>query len=337
MKENFKYSILVLFFLLLFLLDILLGAMPIQLSNFFEFLYSPFEQTSTNFILLNFRIPKALTAIFVGIALSVSGLLMQTSFRNPLADPYILGVSSGAGLGVAILVLGFGFFGISDFSTFSGHYSIAFAAWIGAAFVLALILFISIKIRSLMTVLILGIFIAGIISAVVTILQYFSNESMLKAFIIWTMGSLSGVTKTQLWVMIPAIVLGFFMAFFSSKLLDGLLLGEDYAKSLGINLIASRVLIFTSTSILAGTVTAFCGPIGFIGIVSPHLARMYIKKSNHQKIILASALIGANMMLFSDLVTNLPQNQILPINSVTSLLGIPIIMWIILKNKTIAM
>ncbi len=337
MKNNLKNYLLLLLLLLLFLVDILFGTVTIHLSEFLEFIISPFKQTSLHFILLDFRIPKALTAVLVGIALSVSGLLMQTSFRNPLADPYILGVSSGAGLGVALLVLGFSFVGVSEFSSLFQHYSIAAAAWLGAAFVLALVLYISLRVRNLMTLLILGIFIAGIISAIVNILQYFSNESMLKAFIIWTMGSLSGVTKTQLWAMSPAIVLGFFMAFFSSKTLDGLLLGEDYAKSLGINLLKARVLIFSSTSILAGTVTAFCGPIGFIGIVAPHLARLYIKKSRHKKLILVSAMIGANMMLLSDIISNLPQNQILPINSITSLLGIPIILWIILKNKTIAM
>ncbi len=334
MKQTIRFFLLILIFVSLFFLDILLGNIHFTISDFFFFIKFPELNSSFKTIFFQFRLPKALTAVLVGISLSVSGLQMQTIFRNPLAGPYILGISSGAALGVAILVLGIGALG---FSSFWGNLNVVLAAWIGAALVLLLILAISTKIKNLATILILGILIGSIISALINILQYFSSETMLKAFVIWTLGSLSGVTISQLQLMIPVIVLGFILAFFSSKILDGLLLGEDYAKTLGINLFKARVLVFSSTSILAGTVTAFCGPIGFIGIVVPHLARMYLGISKHNSLILASALIGSILMLLSDILSNLPNNQILPINSVTSLLGIPIIIWIIFKNKKIIM
>lgn len=337
MNNKAKILILVLSFVLLFLLDLLLGASLLSITDLTNLLFNFNTETSTGFIILNFRLPKALTAVLAGVALSVSGLQMQTVFRNPLAGPYILGISSGAGLGVAILVLGISFLGLTRFSSVYSGFSIALAACIGAALVLAVILSISTKVKSIMTVLILGMLIGSIISAIISILQYFSNETMLKAFVIWTMGSLSGVTKSQLNLLIPLVSSGLLIAFVSSKMLDGLLLGEEYARSLGINLTVSRIVIFTSTSILAGSITAFCGPIGFVGIVVPHISRMFIQKSNHKLLLITSVLIGANLMLISDLISNLPTNQILPINSVTALLGIPIIIWIILKNKKIMM
>jgi len=331
MNNNLKIFLLFILLILLLIADLVLGSTEITISELIHILSHINESNPNKYILLSFRIPKAITAILVGSALAVSGLQMQTIFRNPLAGPYILGISSGAGLGVAFLVLGASFF---SYANIYSDYSIIIAAWIGAAAVLLLILAIAIKVKNIMTVLILGMLLGSIISAIVSVLQYFSNETMLKAYVLWTMGSLAGVTKSQLFIMIPAIIMGIIISFFSAKLLDGLLLGEDYAKTLGIKLNFARIVIFISTSILAGTITAFCGPIGFVGIVVPHIARILVRKSNHKLLIIISILIGSILLLLSDILSNLPQ-QSLPINSVTSLIGIPIIIWIILRNKKI--
>jgi iron complex transport system permease protein len=341
-KSNGKYKNKSFFFLLLlgiaavifFVLDLLLGSVTVPLSNVFE----AFTDSSSNdplvAIISDFRLPKALTAVITGAALSVSGLQMQTVFRNPLAGPYVLGISAGASLGVAFFVMGFS--SVFAFGVFSsiGAWSLALVAWLGAFMVMLLVLYVSTKVDDIMTILILGILFTSATAAIVSILQYFSNESMLKAFIIWTMGSLGSVTKSQLAVLVPAVVLGLFLAFMKMKELNAFLLGENYARSLGVHLVRSRLVIFLSTSLLAGTITAFCGPIGFIGIAVPHIARIIFRTANHAILIPAVILIGSVLMLFSDIVSQLPGMQTtLPINSVTALVGIPVIIWMIIKNK----
>jgi iron complex transport system permease protein len=287
-----------------------------------------------NQIVLDFRLPKALTAMVAGAALSVCGLQMQTVFRNPLSGPDVLGISSGASLGVAIMVLGFSSFFSASLFTFLGSWAIVMVAWMGAGGVLLLILLVSLRVRDVMTILILGILFAGATSSIVTILQYFSSESMLKSFVVWTMGSLGGVTSTQLRVLIPSVIAGLFITSLTIKQLDVLLLGEKYSASMGVNVQLTRVLVFLSTSILAGSITAFCGPIAFVGVAVPHLARMLFHTSSHKILFPATILIGAIVMLFSDIVAQMPgANFTLPINAITSILGIPVIVWIILKNK----
>jgi iron complex transport system permease protein len=283
---------------------------------------------------LDFRLPKALTAVFTGAALSLSGLQMQTVFRNPLAGPYVLGISAGATLGVALFVLGFSSaFAFGIFSS-TGAWSLALVAWAGSFLVMLLVLYVSARVNDIMTLLILGILFTSAVTAVVSILQYFSNESMLKAFVIWTMGSLGSVTQSQLMVLAPAIAAGTFLAFLKIKDLNAFLLGEDYARSLGVSVKTSRVIIFLSTSLLAGTITAFCGPIGFIGIAVPHICRVIFKTANHLVLVPAVILTGSIVMLFSDIVSQLPGMQTtLPINSVTALIGIPVIIWMIVKNR----
>jgi len=200
-----------------------------------------------------------------------------------------------------------------------------------------LILSVSIRVRDIMTILILGIMFGAATSAIVSIMQYFSHESSLKAFIIWTMGSLGNVSVNQLYVLIPSIVIGIIISLLSLKILNSLLLGENYAKTLGINIRFSRILIFTSTSILAGSITAFCGPIGFIGIAVPHITRIIFKAANHKILLPGVMLIGSIIMLISDIISQLPGYEyILPINSVTALLGIPIVIWIIIKNQKVS-
>ena len=255
-----------------------------------------------------------------GAALSVSGLQMQTLFRNPLAGPYVLGISSGAGLGVALVVL----------AGAGSSIGIAGAAWLGTPAVLAMIAAVGHRIKDIMVILILGMMFSSGVSAIVQILQYLSDEDSLKSFVIWTMGSLGEVTTSQLAVMIPAVTAGFVLAVLAIKPLNMLLLGEEYAVTMGLDIKKSRALLFASTTLLAGTVTAFCGPIGFIGLAMPHVTRMLFRNSDHRILIPGTMLSGALILLVCDIVSKL---FTLPINAITALLGIPIVIWIVLRNK----
>ncbi len=326
---------LVVLLLVLFVLDLLLGSVVIPFNDVIKALFHPSSQGNIHsVIIIDFRLPKALTAILTGAALSVSGLQMQTVFRNPLAGPYVLGISAGASLGVALFVLGFSSFLVGGIFSAMGAWPLAIVAWLGAFGVMLLVLYVSSRVNDIMTILILGILFSSASAAIVSILQYFSNETMLKAFVVWTMGSLGSVTKGQLLVLGPAIVLGLTLAMGSIKELNAFLLGENYARSLGVKILKSRLLIFLSTSLLAGTITAFCGPIGFIGIAIPHIARVLFKTSDHLVLLPAVIILGSVIMLFTDIVSQLPgMETTLPVNSVTALIGIPIIIWMILKNK----
>lgn len=322
-------------FILFFIADLLLGSIIIPAGQVVSSLFSSAGAGETfHIIIMDFRLPKALTAVLTGAALSLSGLQMQTVFRNPLAGPYVLGISAGASLGVALFVMGFSTILSTAFISTSGSWSMALVAWAGSFLVLMLVLYVSVRVKDIMTILILGILFTSAVTAIVSILQYFSNESLLKAFIIWTMGSLGSVTWSQLAVLIPAVIAGIFLAFIKIKDLNAFLLGENYARSLGVSVISSRMIIFLSTSLLAGTITAFCGPIGFIGIAVPHICRVLFKTADHLVLVPAVLLTGGIVMLFSDIVSQLPGYQAtLPVNSVTALIGIPIIIWMIVKNK----
>ena len=334
-RNYMLFGMLGLLTILLFVLDIFFGSLLIPFKTIMQVLTGT-GNVNPEFksIILDFRLPKAITAVMAGMALSISGLQMQTIFRNPLAGPFVLGISAGASLGVAILVLGFSSVFTLGLFTISGSWALVIVAWLGSALVLFLILAVSIRIKDILTILILGMLFGSASSALVNILQYFSNESMLKSFVIWTMGSLGSVTSSQLNVLIPSVLVGLVLSFFSVKSLDVMLLGEQYAKSMGLRVRNARFLVFTSTSILAGSITAFCGPIGFIGIAVPHIGRLLFKTARHKILIPSSLLIGSIVMLFSDIVSQMPgYESTLPINSVTSLVGIPVIIWIILKNK----
>lgn len=334
-RDSMLFGLLCLLTILLFILDIFFGSLLIPFKTILQALsctgnVNPEIKT----IILEFRLPKAITAVMAGMALSISGLQMQTIFRNPLAGPYVLGISAGASLGVAILVLGFSSVFTFGLFTIGGSWALVIVAWLGAALVLFLILAVSVRIKDILTILILGMLFGSASSAVVNILQYFSNESMLKSFVIWTMGSLGSVTSSQLNVLVPSVIVGLLLSFLSVKSLDVMLLGEQYAKSMGLRVRNARFLVFTSTSILAGSITAFCGPIGFIGIAVPHIGRLLFRTARHRILIPSSLLIGSIVMLFSDIVSQMPgYESTLPINSVTALVGIPVIIWIILKNK----
>jgi len=317
-----------------FMLDLLLGSVKIPLESFIDVFFKGNTTSNYYITIMDFRLPKAIVACLAGAALAISGLQMQTIFRNPLAGPYILGISSGAGLGVAILVLGFpGLVGLG-FTIIFSQWAIAIAAWIGAAAILILIMVVSVRVRDIMTILIFGIMFGSAASALISIMQYFGTDTSVKAFVIWTMGNLGGVTHQQLWVIIPGVLLGIIIAFILPQRLNVLLLGENYARTMGLNVLITRFMVFLSTSLLAGTITAFCGPIGFVGIAIPHIARMLFHTANHYILVPGSLLLGINILLVSDIISQLPGNsQVLPINSITALLGIPVVLWIVFRNQ----
>ncbi len=281
-------------------------------------------------IVIDIRLVKAIMALLAGIALALSGLQMQTLFRNPMAGPYTLGISSGASLGVALFILGapLGQMLSSELSTLG----IAGAAWIGALATLFLVGAISQRIKDIMVVLIIGIMISSAVGAVVQILQFMSQEEALKNFVVWTMGSLGGVTWDKLYIIAPMIIVGLVMAVAVIKPMNMLLLGEGYARTMGLNVARTRLLILLSTTLLAGTVTAFCGPIGFIGMAMPHLARAIFANADHRTLLPASAVMGAIALLVCDILSKM---YTLPINALTALLGIPIIIWVIVKKRNI--
>lgn len=285
----------------------------------------------TKSIILDFRLIKAVVAVFAGIALAISGLQMQTLFRNPLAGPYVLGISSGASLGVALFILGAPILGVSANSALSAL-GIAGSAWIGSALVLVVIAAVSQRIKDIMVILILGMMFGSAIGAIVQILQYLSNENALKAFVIWTMGSLGDITNLQLSILLPTIIIGLLLSIAVIKPLNMLLLGENYARTMGLNIEKSRILIFLSTTLLSGTITAFCGPIGFIGLAAPHVARIIFANADHRILLPGAGLCGAIIMLCCDIISKL---FVLPINSITALMGIPIVIWIVIRNKNL--
>ena len=331
-RSTTLFIILSLLLVILFVLDLLIGSVHIPLRDILGALFGGDVDASTRLIVLDIRLIKAVVAILTGMALSVSGLQMQTLFRNPLAGPYVLGISSGASLGVALFILGMPLLGIATNSTMSSI-GTAGAAWLGSALVLAFVASVSTRIKDIMVILILGMMISSGVSAVVQILQYLSNEEALKSFVIWTMGSLGDVTTNQLHIMLPAVLLGLVVSVAVIKPLNLLLLGEQYARTMGLNVRRSRYLIFLSTTLLAGTVTAFCGPIGFVGLAIPHIARMLFSNADHRILLPASALCGAVTLLICDIVSKW---LTLPINTITALLGIPIVIWVVIRNKSIA-
>ena len=308
--------------LFLFLLDLAVGAVAVPLGDVWAALTGGDCPRATAKIILNIRLIKAVVALLAGAALSVSGLQMQTLFRNPLAGPYVLGISSGASLGVALVVL----------AGFGSSIGIAGAAWLGASLVLVVIAAVGHRIKDIMVILILGMMFSSGVGAIVQILQYLSKEESLKAFVIWTMGSLGDVTFDQLAVLVPSIIAGLLLAVVTIKPLNLLLFGEEYAVTMGLNIRRSRGLLFLSTTLLAGTVTAFCGPIGFIGLAMPHVTRMLFRNSDHRVLVPGTVLSGAAVLLLCDLVSKM---FTLPINAITALLGIPIVVWVVLRNKSV--
>jgi iron complex transport system permease protein len=337
-RTALMFAILALLLVVFILMDLVTGTVKIPVGRVFSILGgSETDQPVWQTILFDFRIPKTIAALLAGSALSVSGLQMQTIFRNPLAGPDVLGVSSGASLGVALVVMGFGDTLLTGNLDYLGSWVQIVAAWIGAGIVLFLIMVVSLRVRDIMTILILGILFGSATSAFVSILQYFSPQSLLKAFVIWSMGSLGNLTGVQLRVLSISLAAGFLLTLATVKVMNAMLLGERYSKSMGVNIRITRLLIFLSTSLLSGSITAFCGPLAFIGIAVPHLARLIFSTANHYILVPASMLLGSILMLLADIISQIPASgMILPVNSVTAILGIPIVIWVIIYNRRFA-
>ena len=336
-KKNKIFIFIILFLILIIglsVLDLFNGAVKIKWSEGITALkQGPETGNYLSTILFDIRIPRILTAISAGLALSICGLLMQTLFRNPLAGPYVLGISSGAGLGVALTVLGFSAFGI-NLPQIIGGAGIIVAACIGSGLFMALIFAVSLKVKDVMTLLILGMLLGSAASAIINIFQSAGSEQSLKLFVLWTMGSLGDTTWNQWIIMTSVIIAGLILAIIMAYQLNVWLLGEENAKSSGINITRVRNIIFLSSTLLAGSVTAFCGPLAFVGIAAPHIARVISKTSDHRILIPYSGFVGISMMLIADILTQLPGTGFtLPINTTTSLLGIPIVFWIVMKGK----
>lgn len=312
----------------LFVADIAVGSVSISFSEVITALLGEGSEEVRS-IVLDIRLVRAIVAVAAGAALSISGLQMQVLFRNPLAGPYVLGVSAGASFGVALFLLGAPLLGFTISPTLQSI-GTAGAAWIGAAAVLMMVVALSHRIKDIMVMLILGIMLSSGVGAVVEILQYFSNEASLKSYVVWTMGSLGDVTSTQLAILTPVIIAGLAMAVATIKPLNMLLAGERYAASMGLNISRTRTAILLSTTLLAGTITAFCGPVGFVGIAVPHIARMLFRSADHRVLLPATILSGVVMMLVGDIVAKL---FTLPINTVTALMGIPIVVYIVTRRR----
>lgn len=336
-STTYKLPFLVLTFVLIlcFLANISLGSVYIPIKDVFNSLIgSAAQQETWQHIIQNYRLPKAITAILVGSGLGISGLLMQTLFRNPLAGPFVLGISSGASLGVAMVILGSSAFGGAFAIFLISKWSIVIAASLGSFLVLLAVLMVSIKVRDTMAILIIGLMFASITASVVSVLSYFGSAQQLQQYIFWGFGSIGNLAWDELFVFFIIYCLGIIISLTSVKSLNSLLLGENYAKSLGLNIRRSRLAIIISTSLLAGTITAFTGPIAFIGLAIPHLTRQVFNTSNHKILLPAVFLFGSIVMLICDSIAQVPNSDYtLPINAITSLIGAPVVIWLLVRKR----
>ncbi|CAL2101812.1 Iron ABC transporter [Tenacibaculum sp. 190130A14a] len=337
-KTNIKYfSILIVSLFVFAFLNLSLGSVAIPPKEIFNILLGgiPFKE-SWETILLNYRLPKTITAILVGSGLSISGLLMQTLFRNPLAGPFVLGISSGASLGVAVLILGSGLFGGFLGNALVSSWSTAIASSLGSFLVLLAVIAAANKVRNTMSILIIGLMFGSLTSAIISVLSYFSEAEQIQQYVFWSFGSLGNLSWNELSVFFVIYIVGIGALFSVIKPLNSFLLGENYAKSLGINIKKSRNIILLVTSLLTGVITAFAGPIAFVGIAVPHIAKMFFSSSNHKILIPAAALTGAIILLICDSIAQLPTSEFtLPINAITSLFGAPIVIWLLVRKKKI--
>ncbi len=336
-QQTYRYFFLLLTSILLitFLVSISLGTVPIPLKDVIISLFGgePIK-SAWKFIVLEYRLPKAITAMLSGGGLAVSGLLMQTLFRNPLAGPFVLGLSSGASLGVALLILGAGIFGASFGGFLLGSWSLVIASAFGSFLVLLAVLSVTFKVKDTMTILIIGLMFGSVTAAVVSVLSYFSNAEQLQQFVFWSFGTLGNVSWDGILILVSCIAIGLLISMFTIKALNALLLGENYAKSMGINLKLATFWIIIATSLLAGSITAFTGPIAFVGLAVPHLTRQYINSSNHMVLLPAVFMSGAVLMLICDTVAQLPFSELtLPINAITSLIGAPVVIWLLVRKR----
>jgi iron complex transport system permease protein len=320
----------------MFLASISLGSVTIPLKEVYTSLTGGHASKSAwEYIIINYRLPKAITAVLVGTGLSISGLLMQTLFRNPLAGPYVLGLSSGASLGVAFVILGAGFLPSFLSAIALSSYGIVLASTLGSTLVLLLVLVVSQKLRDTMAILIVGLMFGSFTTAIVSVLTYFSTAEQLQKFTFWSMGSLGNLSWSTIGIFTICVSIGLLLSASSIKPLNALLLGENYAKSVGLNFKKARLIIIFATSILAGSITAFAGPIAFIGLAVPHIAKLTFQTSNHTILFWSTLFFGATIMLFCDIVSEMPGFEVtLPINAITSIIGAPVVIWLLVRKKS---
>jgi iron complex transport system permease protein len=320
--------------LLLLLLNISFGQIAIPIKEVCRSLSgNTASKESWEYIIFNYRLPKAITAILTGFGLSISGLLMQTLFRNPLAGPYVLGLSSGSSLGVAFVIMGSSFLPVFLAEIFLSSYGIIFASCLGSLAVLIAVLLVSQRIRDTMAILIVGLMFSSFTGAIVSSLTYFSSAEQLQKFTFWSMGNLGNLSWSQIFILLIAISIGLLLSITKIKALDALLLGESYAKSLGINFNKTQLVIIVATSILAGSITAFVGPIAFVGLAVPHLAKLVFQTSKHWILFWGTLFFGAITMLLCDLISQMAGTVVLPINAITSIIGAPVVIWLLIRKR----
>ncbi|WP_299006921.1 iron ABC transporter permease [uncultured Tenacibaculum sp.] len=331
------FTLLFVLLVILFITNISLGSVSIPIKEIFNLLSGGVaSKSSWETIIISYRLPKAITAILVGSGLSISGLLMQTLFRNPLAGPFVLGISSGASLGVALLILGASVFGGFFLTFMFSNWALAIAASIGSFFVLSAVIIAANRVRNTMSILIIGLMFGSLTSAVISVLAFFSQAEQIQQYLFWSFGSLGNLTWEELSIFGLIYLVGILGTFSVIKPLNSFLLGENYAQSLGINIKRSRNIILLITSILTGVITAFSGPIAFVGLAVPHIAKMLFSTSNHKILLPSAALIGAIVLLICDCIAQLPTSEYtLPINAITSLFGAPIVIWLLVRKKKI--
>lgn len=332
---RFYFIALTVLLCVLCIVNISLGSVNIPIKNTLEIIFGNTLNTeSWQYIIWNYRIPKAFTAILVGGGLALSGLLMQTLFRNPLAGPFVLGISSGASLGAALLIMGASFFSTMFSINFFNDTSLAIASSLGSFLVLLAVLSVAIKVKDTMSLLIIGLMFGSITGAIVSVLSYFTTAEKLKQYIYWSFGSLGDLSWAQLSLLTGIIAIGIILSICSIKPLNAFLLGESYAQSLGIQLKKSRLLIIIATGLLAGGITAFAGPIAFIGLAVPHLTRQIFNTTDHKILVPAVLLYGAILMLICDTIAQLPgSSNVLPINAITSIIGAPVVVWLLIRKR----
>jgi iron complex transport system permease protein len=334
LKRSFIFIALTVLVVVVFFLQLLLGSVSIPLTQVVAILSgSNTNNEAFRNIVIESRLPAALAALLAGAGLSVSGLQMQTMFRNPVAGPYVLGISAGASLGVAVFIMAASAFGISEIRLLSS-WSIIIAAAAGAVLIFFVNFLISFRLSDVVAILIIGLMIGGGISALIEIMQSFSSNEALKSYVLWSFGSFRYVDLGQVFYLSAVVLAGIIFSYFLSKPLNLLLLGDTYAVSSGLNIRSAKIMIVLCTSVLAGSVTAFCGPVGFVGLAVPHIARSVFKTADHKVLIPACVLLGAVICGLCNVIAATPgSDNILPVNAVTSLLGAPVVIWIILRQR----
>jgi iron complex transport system permease protein len=334
-RNTILFTLLLLAVLTFLVCDLSFGPVTIPAKDVFASLFGGHAGKETwEYIIINYRLPKAITAILVGMGLSVSGLLMQTLFRNPLAGPYVLGLSSGSSLGVAFVILGAGYLPGFLGSFLISSYGIIIASFLGSLMVLLSVMLVSQRLRDTMAILIVGLMFGSFTSAFVGVLTYFSTAEQLQKFTFWSLGNLGNLSWLSIGILSIAVSVGLLLSLASIKSLNALLLGENYARSMGLNYRRARLVIILATSILAGSITAFAGPIAFVGLAVPHIAKLVFQTSHHGVLFYATLLFGAMIMLFCDIASQLPGSEVtLPINAITSIIGAPVVVWLLVRKQ----